>query len=480
MEPTRAPSGATPRPVPTQHERPFGADEIFFSTTDRRGIIRSGNRVFARVSGYTREELVGSPHNLIRHSDMPRCVFKLLWDEIQADRPIVAYVKNMAKDGAYYWVLATVVPCDGGYLSVRIKPTTALFDAVQGIYAELLALEQDVEGGVPARRPQAMQAAQERLGELLGAAGFSSYGAFMRTALLAEVNQFIKARRAPEAVTRAVGLADRHTLDQTLFASESLDRFLGLLLGRIDVYTGLNRQLAEDTGTMQELAEDVQLFSLNAQLAACRVQEGGGALSAVSSLMQARTDESAPAFRALVDDAASSASLLDAMLLPVGIAKLQAQALLAFLSELSEGRADERATADDLGALAQCLANEVDQLTPTLVNLEASLRTLGKHVTAVQSAIRSMRALELNGRIEAAHVAEAGAVVALFRSIAERITRATTELDGLMRVGRFSLSSEIDKAHQSQEHVTSIRGLVSMLGNSKPVSRNARGLLLAS
>jgi aerotaxis receptor len=150
-------------PTPRPSESPFGAGEIFFSTTDRKGIIRSGNRVFSRVSGYGREELIGSPHNIIRHPDMPRIVFKMVWEEIEAGRPVAGYVKNLAKDGSYYWVLATIVPCEGGYLSVRIKPTTAYFEAVQPIYQDLLALEQEIEQGDAGRREEAMEAARQRL-----------------------------------------------------------------------------------------------------------------------------------------------------------------------------------------------------------------------------------------------------------------------------------------------------------------------------
>jgi PAS domain S-box-containing protein len=105
-----------------EHERAFGAGELFFSATDRKGIIRAGNDVFVRVSAYERDELIGRPHNIIRHMDTPRCVFKLLWEYLERREPIAAYVKNRAKDGGYYWVLAVVVPAGDGYLSVRVKP----------------------------------------------------------------------------------------------------------------------------------------------------------------------------------------------------------------------------------------------------------------------------------------------------------------------------------------------------------------------
>ena len=106
---------------PCDRESPFEIDELFFSTTDRKGVITFGNDVFVRVSGHPRERLIGAPHNVIRHPDMPRAVFRLLWDYVLAGRSVVAYVKNMAADGAYYWVLALVTPIRGGFLSVRLK-----------------------------------------------------------------------------------------------------------------------------------------------------------------------------------------------------------------------------------------------------------------------------------------------------------------------------------------------------------------------
>lgn len=86
---------------PTRHEVTFGEDEIIVSKTNPKGIILCANRTFLKVSGYTEAELLGKPHNIIRHPDMPRCVFKLLWDTIASGSEIFAYVKNMAKNGDY-------------------------------------------------------------------------------------------------------------------------------------------------------------------------------------------------------------------------------------------------------------------------------------------------------------------------------------------------------------------------------------------
>ncbi len=95
---------------PKNIESPFELNELFFSITDPKGVILTGNDVFVKVSKMSKEELIGKPHNIIRHPDMPRAIFKALWSTIKAGRPFVGYVKNMAKDGSYYWVLAAVYP----------------------------------------------------------------------------------------------------------------------------------------------------------------------------------------------------------------------------------------------------------------------------------------------------------------------------------------------------------------------------------
>ncbi|MFO1183379.1 MAG: PAS domain-containing protein [Bauldia sp.] len=159
-------------------EVPFSFEELFFSRTDGRGVILSGNSVFQRISHYSWDELLDKPHSLIRHPDMPRAVFWLLWETIKKGEPIGAYVKNRAKDGRYYWVFAIVTPVDDGYLSVRLKPS-ALLPLVAEEYRGLLALS--TAGKLS---PEASAGVLlKRLGEL----GFANYSAFMATALAKEL-----------------------------------------------------------------------------------------------------------------------------------------------------------------------------------------------------------------------------------------------------------------------------------------------------
>ncbi len=99
---------------PTGIERTFKEDEIIVSKTDLKGIITYANRTFLDVALYREDEVLGMPHSIIRHPDMPRCVFKLLWDTIEEGNEIIAYVKNMAKNGDFYWVFAHVTPTFNG------------------------------------------------------------------------------------------------------------------------------------------------------------------------------------------------------------------------------------------------------------------------------------------------------------------------------------------------------------------------------
>lgn len=162
------PSSITPSGV----ERSFGDDEIIVSKTDPKGILRYANDVFVRVSGYTEEELLGQPHSIIRHPDMPRAVFKLLWDTIASGQEIFAYVNNLAKDGSHYWVFAHVTPSFDssrriiGYHSNRRAPEKAAVREVNEIYRLLLNEERRHSNA-----SQAVAASTAMLGDLLHQAG---------------------------------------------------------------------------------------------------------------------------------------------------------------------------------------------------------------------------------------------------------------------------------------------------------------------
>lgn len=132
---------------PTGVERTFGDDEIIVSKTDTRGRITYVNDVFVRISAYPEHELIGQPHSIIRHPEMPRSVFKLLWETITQGSELFAYIVNLSADGGHYWVLAHVTPTFGpggdivGYHSNRRTASRTALDQIEPVYKALLAEE---------------------------------------------------------------------------------------------------------------------------------------------------------------------------------------------------------------------------------------------------------------------------------------------------------------------------------------------------
>lgn len=157
------------KPKPNLQERQFPENEIIISKTDLKGKILYGNRIFIELSGYTEKELLGKPHNIVRHPDMPKVIFKFLWDSVKNGKEIIAYVKNLSKDGSFYWVKAFVTPSFNGkgeivgYHSVRLKPTETAKESVSALYKELLEVEQR----------EGVEKSQERLEQVLAQKGVS-------------------------------------------------------------------------------------------------------------------------------------------------------------------------------------------------------------------------------------------------------------------------------------------------------------------
>ncbi len=121
-------------------ERSFGKNEVIVSKTDTKGIITYANEVFLRMADYTLEEVLGKPHNLIRHPDMPKIVYRLLWERLKSGKEIFAYVVNRTKYGDHYWVFAHATPSFDskknivGMHSNRRCPDPAAIKAIEPIY----------------------------------------------------------------------------------------------------------------------------------------------------------------------------------------------------------------------------------------------------------------------------------------------------------------------------------------------------------
>jgi len=259
---------------PATGEAPFELNEVFFSRTDERGVIQAANYIFRRVAHYEWNELIGAPHKVIRHPDMPKGVFWLLWNTIQHGEAMGAYVKNLAKDGLYYWVFAVVIPVEGGYLSTRIKPTSPLLERVADVYAKALKAERE-DGLSPEESGQFILA---QINDL----GFDDYIQFSTRALYKELStreQGIKGR--PDRVIRA--------------ASDLLKNAA---------------QLEAETNALIEEFETMRTIPHNMRVIASRLEPTGGPVSTLSQNYGAMSQEISDWFEQHVNGADSNFSTI--------------------------------------------------------------------------------------------------------------------------------------------------------------------------
>ena len=134
------------RPEPKDEEVLFDGRSLI-SETDLKGVITFVNRKFVEMTGYSKEEAVGQPHNILRHPDMPKAAFEGMWKIIKEGKTWEGYVKNLRKDGKYYWVVVNIVPKkdeDGniiGYIASRKMPDRSKLAHIISQYKEMIAKE---------------------------------------------------------------------------------------------------------------------------------------------------------------------------------------------------------------------------------------------------------------------------------------------------------------------------------------------------
>lgn len=457
-------SGARPsarsRPVAVAREREFGIEEIFFSTTDAKGRIMSGNRVFERVSGYTAREMVGQPHNIVRHPEMPRAVFQLLWDYLGAGRPIAAYVKNLAADGAFYWVLATALPVPGGFLSVRIKPSTPYLGVVEAAYREVRALEDALEDqGVP--RKEVIAVSLARLGELVVAAGFRDYDVFMSSALAGELASRETALAASPGRRDRDRVSGSDCLAEILASCGAVESHMGTLFDALEGFARLSETLVGKAAFVLELADSVRLLALNAMVSSARLERDGDVLGAVAGMLGLRSNAIAGIVAAVSSDLEEILGLLASLEFRVSLAKLQTEMTACFAHELAAVREGAGATAgrrveDDLALLGRCLRVGAEDAFESLRALQDALTRVGAHVRRLTSGLKALGALQTGGRIEATRT-DSSSFVLLFREVADQVAAARLELAEVERIGKQSRAIALSRGElQVREHLARI------------------------
>lgn len=345
-------------------EADFRLNELFFSRTDPGGIIKAGNSIFQRVSEYEAEDLWDKPHKLIRHPDTPRGVFYKLWSTIKAGHPIGAYVKNSSRSGKYYWVFAVVAPVDGGYLSIRLKPTSGLFDTVRNFYVEQSARER-AEGLDPADSAAEIDRA-------LATMGFDTYEAFMSQAL----------KRELDARERGLG------------------RDASTLSSNFDCLQKSAKVLLDDIKAISASLDSVKNTPFNLRIFASQMGDEGEGLAVIAANYVTLLDE----LRALLSEfdstATDIANSLDEALLLNFVVQLQREMIDFFQSEqdTTDG-VDKEAETDQLERLSRAFNLRSQQALNTVrqrcMNLPGACQAMKRQATALD-VIRLMAKVEMS------------------------------------------------------------------------------------
>ena len=359
-------------------EAPFAIEELFYSRTDKRGVILAGNEVFRRVSGYDWPQLLGAPHRMVRNPITPRAVFAILWSTIQKSEPAVAYVCNRAQDGRPYWVLATILPFRDGYLSVRIKPSSPLLAQVKSLYDQLSRQERAGE--------LTLEASVETLLAALRSMGFADYQSFMRHAL------------ATETTAR----------DQT---RHHRDR---LLHGDVEK---IRRGLQEVVATQATLVDDferLRILPTNMRILASRLEPSGGAVGAISDIY---LSISADLFRKVGDFTLGEHSLCKHMseqfekaVFLTTCAQLQAQVIAQAQQENSSTAGFNPAS--EASCLAELGATYRSAAALALTEAEELAKRIDVASNDLRRSMLSLETITVIGKVESTRIGEEGERVA--------------------------------------------------------------------
>jgi len=385
---------------PKNIETKFDVNEIFFSSTDLKGIIKAGNRVFFRISQYSPEEMIGKPHNIVRHPDMPKIIFKLLWDFIKNKKIIIAYVKNLAKDGSYYWVLAIVLPIVGKdgkikkYLSIRIKPTSDYFNVIPELYKKLLKMEKRYE----------MEDIFSFLQEEIKKLGFESYEDFMYAALRSEI--------LSKWDVLKVGTIDVYPSDEFTKAiyniyrySKDIDSIYDDIYSKINKLENFGNVLQDKSNYIFNLTDNIRLISLNSSVESFKLGSEGASFSVLSAEMRKNSEIGNKIIEEMKNTTKEISNDLKNMINSLSISKLEILTITQFLNEILKYGNDEfsgQSLCDLMYLLDQTSHEDLD-LSQKLNKLFSNIL---EEIKKLKILIKRLEFLYLNGMVESAHQTE--------------------------------------------------------------------------
>lgn len=429
------------KPTPINKEVPFDVNDLFFSTTDHKGVIEFGNEVFINTSGYSKDDLFGAPHNIIRHPDMPKSVFKLFWDSLKAQKPICAYVKNMSKNGGFYWVFASAFPVENKYLSIRFKPTSDLFKTVEDLYQEVLHKEKTCT----------VQEAELFLLQKLSTLGFKSYEDFMTHAVVKELTSFEglishDSEESTDLVFKKISDV-KNTTSKELTASFNL-------LGN---FTRTSNHFAETMGKLTQEFRKLSMLSLNMNIVAAKFGDRAATLSVIATQFSSIANQieveltTFTKFTNDIVDAVSKSSLnLSAL-------KVQMNMVDFFIKESIRKSATTENAFEEMmineSIFTTTFAESNKKLLETLTDLKTDLRVIEAQVKTVVVSVSGLEIVKQVASIESSRSEE---LRSAFKTYIDEMLSFTkflkTMMDGMSEELK-SLSADTNSVLRSTDQV---------------------------
>jgi len=435
----------------SQREYPFPKGETLVSTTDLQGRILYCNEAFIEVSGYTREELLGQPHNLIRHPDMPSEAFRDMWATIQGGQPWSAPVKNRRKNGDYYWVQANVTPLldergrPNGYMSVRTEASAAATAAAEQLYAGMRA--QAAQGRLTQGLHEGLLVNMTSLGQLRrrlqpGLAGRMR----LLMALPALLGFGLASLPLPGAPRWLWGLAiaalcawlgGSYLAGLAIAPLRKLVSFANRMAAG-DLTQGLSEQRRDEVGQIaRALAQlNVNLMSIvrDARVGVTELHHGTQAISEGNADLSARTETQASN---LQQTASSMEQITSTIRASTEMAQSAARHAAAALAVSSNSNQAVAAVARSMESISSASARIADI------------------IQVVDSIAFQTNILALNAAVEAARAGEQGrgfAVVASeVRALAQRTSTAAREVRGLIAESSERVAEGGQQVQQAQQ-----------------------------
>ena len=432
-------------------EARFDTNELFFSITDHASTILSGNEVFVRISGYQKEELIGQFHNIIRHPDMPRVIFKLLWDHLNNNKPIIAYVKNKTKEGGYYWVLGAVFPLNNQLISIRLKPDAPIFTLVRELYFKLLMAE--TIGG--------MESSELILLENLQNMGYKSYDDFMSDALLSELSERKKLLAAMDAETKIcseVSTPLGQHLRILLQYSQTLMQRYEYWFEKIEMYNHVKSTFEEKGVHLRHLARNIVFLSLNASVAAYKVAKGGDTFGVLASDIRINAKENDRLITQIHTLSESLSDTLNELIFTISSLSIQIEMVTYFIEESLQCNSQTTASeiSEKLDSLIELVFVYSEKLSVLQLKMDCLIQESTKHLDQLEQQVLYLGYIQVYGIIEAASNRDETVSFGGIFSQLKGLTQDTSEEITIMQKIGIDLLTENRNLMEESERIKTI------------------------